>query len=252
MEIYNGILVVDLHDLTRDDDGQAVMSKCTYHNLQKRHRLNVLIEYASLPELYKKKFEAKYGDPVRSQINEKVKYHFDQKARDWYYDDLNGIPTKLAEQYTINASVLKQLSQKMGRMTQLRKVGGSGTALKRDEILAESEHLRAECGHTLPRSVRLFELIRRFNKEGYSCLVSGKLGNGNSRSITKEMGRMIFALKRSMDPVYSIDEIRQKVNEAAVSHGWREIKSNDTIIGYLERNKARWLDAEQGDTRAKM
>lgn len=261
MEIYKGIIGVDLNDLTRHDDGAAVMSRSCYDKL--RQKVNVLrrggglgsyalVEYATLPERYKLRYVAKYGDPALEQMKERVKFHPDQAAREWYHDDRNGIPTKLAEQYTINASVLRQLSRKRAKMKQLRNTTGNGTALNNDAILSESESLRQECGHTLPKSARLLDLIRRFDREGYACLVSGKLGNGNSRTVTKEMGRMIIALKRSMDPVYSVEDIRLKINEAAPSRGWREIKSNATIVSYLKRNKARWLDAELGDTRAKM
>lgn len=263
MEIYNGIIGIDLNDLTRHDDGEAVMTGSCFKKLSARDKIRILrrggglgtyalVEYATLPERYKQRFVAKYGDPVLNQIKDKMKFHIDQKACDWYFDEANGVPSKLAEQYTVNASVLKQLSRKRAAMVRLRKTGGLGTAINREEILAESERLRRECGHTLPKSVRLLDLIRRFDREGYACLVSGKLGNRNSRTITEEMGRMIFALKRSMVPVYSVDEIRRKVNGEAASRGWKEIRSNATINSFLNRNKAKWLDAERGDTRAKM
>lgn len=258
----NDIFVVDLNDLTRTDDGPAIMSRVNYDNLIKRGKIQrlrrgggldsgVLMDYASLPDRFKVKFVAKYGDPELQKIQQKMEYRIDQKARDWYHDDERGIPSNLADKYTVNASVLRMLSGMKARMAASRSTSGGG-GIAWDAILEESERLRGICGHTLPKSSRLAELIRRFDKEGYACLVSKKLGNANSRAITEEMGRMIIALKRSKDPVYSIDGIRKAVNEAAAAKGWKQIKSKNSITNYLDENVALWKDTEVGATKAKM
>ena len=262
MELYQGILAVDVHDLTRKDDGDAILSISNFKKLSARGQLNilrrggglehgVLIEYASLPTRFKAAFVAKYGDPELSLIQRKMEFTLDQAAHDWYYDDARGVPSRLAERYTVNASVLRMLADKKDRMEKSRKTSGGG-GIAWDAILEESERLRGICGHTLPRSMRLADLIRRFGTEGYACLVSGKLGNANSRTITEEMGRRILALKRSSDPVYSLDMILRQINAEAPARGWRPVKSKGSIVAFLQRNKAQWLDAEIGDTRAKM
>lgn len=262
MELYNGILAVDVYDLTRTDDGPAVLSMTNIGNLQQRGQLNiirrggglehgVLIEYASLPTRFKTAFVAKYGDPQLQIINDKMEYRYDQAAHDWYYDDANGVPSKLAERYTVNASALKMLIDMKDRMSRSRKTSG-GRGIDWEAILDESERLRGICGHSLPSSRRLTDVMRRFEAEGYRSLVSGKLGNANSRAITEDMGRMIIALKRSKAPVYSIEAIRLKVNESAGAKGWRQIRSKGAIISFLEENVALWKDTEVGATKAKM
>ena len=259
---YKGILVADLGELIRTDDGPAVLTRANYDNLNKRGQIHVvrrggglesgaLVEYASLPTRFKAAYVAKYGDPELRHIQQKMEFTYDQAAHDWYYNDANGVPTKLAEKYTINASVLRMLSEKRARMAKSRKTSGGG-GIAWSAILEESERLRAICGHTLPKSMRLAELIRRFDAEGYASLVSGKLGNANSRTITEEMGRRILALKRSADPVYSIDMIWRQINDEAPARGWRPLRSKASIVAFLQRTKAQWLDAEIGDTRAKM
>ncbi len=259
---YNGILVADLDELIRTDDGPAVMSRAAYAHLQQRGQIHVvrrgggletgaLVEYASLPIRFKAAYVAKYGDPELRQIQQKMEFTIDQAAHDWYYDDENGVPTKLAERYTINASVLRMLSEKRARMAKSRKTSGGG-GIAWSAILEESERLRGICGHTLPGSIRLAELIRRFDAEGYAALVSGKIGNRNSQTITEEMGRRILALKRSVKPVYSIDMIWRQINDEAPERGWRPLRSKASILAFLQRTKAQWLDAELGDTRAKM
>ena len=257
------IFIVDLNDLTRADDGPAIMSKCAYRHLQERRRISllrrgggletgVLIDYASLPDRFKEKYIAKYGDPVLQKIQQMMEYRVDQKAREWFLDDKNGIPSSVAERYITNASVLRMLSGKKARMAASRSTSGSG-GIAWDVILEESERLRGICGHTLPRSAaRLAEWIRKYDADGYGCLVSKKLGNANSRAINEDMGRMIIALKRSKTPVYSVEMIRKVVNEAAPERGWKQIKSKASIVNYLNENVALWKDTEVGTTKAKM
>ncbi len=264
MERYNNILCVDVSELTRSDDGPAIMSVENCHNLRKRRRVNVvrrgggmetgaLIEYASLPERFKTRYVEKYGDPELEQIRQLMEYRTDQAAHDWYHDDSRGLPSKLAERCTVNASVLRILSDKKQRMMTSRAVSGSGRGICWDAIQEESERLRRVCGHTLPRSsARLAEVIRKFEKEGYPSLVSGKIGNRNSVAITDEMGKMIIALKRSKNPVYSIEAIRVKINEVAGEKGWKQVRSKGTIENYLNSHVALWKDTEVGTTKAKM
>ncbi|MBR0084727.1 MAG: hypothetical protein IJP93_11655 [Bacteroidales bacterium] len=208
----------------------------------------VLIVYASFPECIKQAYIAKYGDPEQKEIEEKMEFRLDIAASAWYHDDARGLDSKYADRYTVNASVLQMLSTMKFRMRGAR----GGARIDKEAILRESERLRNICNHTLPKSRRLLEVLDRFEKEGYACLVSGKLGNSNSRVITDEMGRYILALKRSMNPVYDIDGIFHKVNEVASARGWKEVKSKTSIINYLNEHIDSWLDAEIGGTKAKM
>ena len=80
MEFYQNKIAVTVEELTGGQDGDAVMSYENYKKLSKRSRINVLrrganctpalIEYDSLPERFKVKFEAKYGDPKRMMRKE--------------------------------------------------------------------------------------------------------------------------------------------------------------------------------------
>lgn len=257
----NDIFIVDLKDLTRTDDGPAIIAYDALAKLTQRGKATrlrrgcrktpALFDYASLPSEYKAAFIAKYGDPAQLKIREKMEFKIDQKARDYFYDEENGIPSNLAEEYTVKASVLGILSGMKARMEASRRTSGSG-GIAWDAILERSEELRKVCGHTLPKSRRLADLIRQFDREGYVCLVSKKLGNSNSRVITEEMGRMIIALKRSKTPVYSDEMIRREVNRAGATKDWKEVKSKASITNYLEENIALWKDTEVGTTKAKM
>ena len=80
MEYFGNTIAVTVHELTRSDDGEAVISKSNYDKLVSRERINVLrpgkglgsyalIEYRSLPERFRIRFEEKYGDPELSLIH---------------------------------------------------------------------------------------------------------------------------------------------------------------------------------------
>ena len=133
------IFIVDLNDLTRTDDGPAVMSSDNCRQLIARGKIQrlrrgggldsgVLIDYASLPDRFKAKFVAKYGDPELLKIQQKMEYRIDHKAREWYFDESRGIPSNLAEKYTTNASVLRMLSDLSGGATALVMVTHSDVA----------------------------------------------------------------------------------------------------------------------------
>ena len=73
MEYFGNTIAVTMHELTRSDDGEAVMSRSAYDHLVTRGRINVLrpgkglgsyalIEYRSLPERFRIRFEEKYGE----------------------------------------------------------------------------------------------------------------------------------------------------------------------------------------------
>ena len=63
-------------------------------------------------------------------------------------------------------------------------------------IIGTADRLRDSYGHTLPENAaRLKDKINQYKKEGYSCLISKKMGNDNTLKITEEAGNMIIALK---------------------------------------------------------
>ena len=97
MEYYRGITAVTVDDLTRRDDGEAVMTWGNYRILQTRGRFNVLrpgkglgsyalIEYSSLPQRFRDRFEAKYGNPdeILRKKRDTVEMTIDVKAREFF------------------------------------------------------------------------------------------------------------------------------------------------------------------------
>ena len=129
MEYFNKIVCVTVQELTSSENGEPVISLWTLYSLIRRgkaQRVNrgggldnyALIDYLSLPERYRIRFEQKYGDPVEL-IKEKCmknRLKIDEAARiffeDYRYDkagELVSLTEPKKAEYTINASVLNEL-----------------------------------------------------------------------------------------------------------------------------------------------
>ena len=156
-----------MHELTRSDDGEAVMSRSAYDHLVTRGRVNVLrpgkglgsyalIEYHSLPERFRLRFEAKYGNPEKIMKQEDMPLAVDSEAQKYYHEYLlpNGehLPEDKQTEYTLNARVLNALREMRGTQKAMRRACNNNTPVIWSNIFAAAEELRKAYGHTLPKS----------------------------------------------------------------------------------------------------
>lgn len=258
-----------MHELTRSDDGEAVMSRSAYDHLVTRGRVNVLrpgkglgsyalIEYHSLPERFRLRFEAKYGNPEKIMKQEDMPLAADSEAQKYYHEYLlpNGehLPEDKQTEYTLNARVLNALREMRGTQKAMRRACNNNTPVIWSNIFATAEELRQAYGHTLPKSeARLRDKLRQYTKEGYACLVSGKFCNANTLKITKAAGRQIVALRRCRVPVYTTKQLFEEFNRIAERRGWKRLASQSSLVQYLERPEIKplWYDAVYGELAAK-
>lgn len=258
-----------MHELTRSDDGEAVMSRSAYDHLVTRGRVNVLrpgkglgsyalIEYHSLPERFRLRFEAKYGNPEKIMKQEDMPLAADSEAQKYYHEYLlpNGehLPEDKQTEYTLNARVLNALREMRGTQKAMRHACNNNTPVIWSNIFATAEELRQAYGHTLPKSeARLRDKLRQYTKEGYACLVSGKFCNANTLKITKAAGRQIVALRRCRVPVYTTKQLFEEFNRIAERRGWKRLASQSSLVQYLERPEIKplWYDAVYGELAAK-
>ena len=240
MEYHDRQLCLTFAELTGGDD-PVISANTLKSNVQRRNILCVrrgggegvqaLYAWCTIPEKYKRKWIMKNGAPEEAmrQAAAKATVMTDARAREFYegytYADADGrechLSGRLIAEYTANASVLGELARLEDRRR--RSARQSNTGLKTTwTIIAESaEKMRAAYGHTLPKSeARLKAKLREFRREGYACLISGKLGNTSSVKITREFGRLLIALKRSRVPVYTDAQLYDKANEEAAARGW--------------------------------
>lgn len=268
MRVSDTILTVTYTNLTRSDNGEAVMGRECYNSLVRRHRINVVVrggglgkvaevEWMSLPDRFKVKYIAKYGDPEEAQLRQNSMITFDEKARVFFaqYELPDGSPLKEDKQqeYMVNASVLNKMLEMETVQRRQRAQRGNRTPVSWENIMEQCEQLRENYGHTLPKNAaRLREKMRQYSREGYECLVSGKLGNANTTKITDEVAEWLLAHKASVNPVYTVAQLLDLYNSTAAESGWKAIKSAQTLIEFFERPdiKPQWYAVEQGAQRA--
>lgn len=269
MTYYGNTIAVTVDELTCGNGGDAVMSRGNYRNLQQRGRINVLrpgkglgspalIEYASLPERFRTRFAAKYGDPETVLRRESAGIAQDQAAQRFFHDyrlpDGRSIQEEKQEEYTVNARVLNALQGMLDTQRVMRRACNNSTPVAWGNILRASEDLRETYGHTLPAGeARLRAKMREYAREGYACLVSGKLGNRNTVKITEEGERLLIALRRSRTPVYTLAQIFAEYNGVCGRKGWKPLRSENSLRQFLERPevKPRWYDAVYGELASK-
>lgn len=258
MEIFNGNICVTVAELTDSSDGNAVMSYKNYNILAFRNRLSIVrpgkgldsyahIDWQTLPERFRKKYIAKYGDQEKKLREAERAVKYDEKAFEFFSTattpDGKAIKEDKIEEYTWNASVLNRLLECHDIQKSSRALAGNpGTPIAWSGIAAESEKLRDECGHTLPKSeARLKDKMRRYRAEGYACLISSKLSNTNSSKLTPEGEELIIAWKRSQFPRYTNMQIFEEYNSVAMERGWKPLKSSASITNFPNRPDIRMI-----------
>lgn len=268
MEIFQNNIAVTVEELTSEQGGKAVMTKANYQNLINRKKITVLrrgcnctpalVEWASLPERFKRAFVEKWGDPEKLMRDDRPHLAMNDAAREFFagvtLPDGKRLTQELIEEYSLNASVLDLLRDGLMAQKAGRKRLGNTTPIKWDGIWQTSEMLREEFGHKLPASK---EALRRklddYMKNGFECLISKKLGNSNTLKIPEEGGKLLIALRRSRVPIYTETQIFEEYNRRAVKMGWKQLQSPNTVKQYLHRPEIepKWYAAYYGELAAK-
>lgn len=273
MEYYNKILCVTFAELTggRDPVMKANTLKCNVQrcNIAYARRgggegTQALYVWSSIPEKYRRRFVATYGDPEEKmrEAMTKASIKIDAKAREYYeaytYMDKDGqerhLTEKMIEEYTINASVLGELEKMAARRQAIRSSLNAPMSGAWDLILDSSERMRESYGHTLPGTLaRLKTRLKAWKADGYQSVVSGKLGNSSALKITGDFLKLIVALKRSKVPVYTDAQLFEKANEIAEERGWKPIRSLSGMKKWLNSPAVEplWYDAVYGEQAAR-
>ena len=273
MEYYNKILCVTFAELTggRDPVMKANTLKCNVQrsNIACARRgggegTQALYVWSSIPEKYRRRFVAIYGDPEEKmrEAMTKASIKIDAKAREYYeaytYMDKDGeerhLTEKMIEEYTINASVLGELEKMAARRQAIRSSLNAPMSGAWDLILDSSERMRESYGHTLPGTLaRLKTRLKAWKADGYQSVVSGKLGNSSALKITGDFLKLIVALKRSKVPVYTDVQLFEKANEIAEERGWKPIRSLSGMKKWLNSPSVEplWYDAVYGEQAAR-
>lgn len=239
MEYYGKILCISANDLIRDDrpkvvNGEAdftggrtldgmhpgmksreelapIMSEANYKQLKNRGQINVvrpgkglgnyaLVEVATLPERFKVRIKAKYGDMSSNILRDWFGQHYiiDVKAREFYtrfrFPDGSALPPEHINEYTINASVIQAVLAVMND-TKVMRQSMQNSKINWSEMVGAISFYQAEFGHTLPLSPARFQKkVNEFRSAGYESLISKKFKNQNTRKVSYPIERLILSL----------------------------------------------------------
>ena len=248
MEYYGKILCISYNDLTYDDrpvviNGRAdyshsrclngvapsmlptetlapIMTAANYKNLLRRVQINVvragkglgnyaLIEIATLPQRFKDRIKAKYGEMEQNILKDWFGQHYriDAEARSFYtrfrFEDGSALPPDKINEYTVSASVLKAVVSVMADTNIMRKAM-NGQTINWGEMSGAISYYKAEFGHTLPLSPHRFrERVNAFQREGYESLISKKFKNQNTRKVNYRIERLLLSLDSQPERPYN-------------------------------------------------
>ena len=272
MEYFNKILCVTYAELTGGSEpvvtGGTLLKNVSRGNIVSVHRGGgeggqALYAWSSIPQKYKERYMERYGDPEQrmkeAMMRDRIK--LDGEAREFFENftyEKNGkqehLTEKLIEEYTINASVLKELLKMMAQRQAIRQSLNASTGGAWEVIYQSSEAMREEYQHTLPQNeARLKAKLKAFKAGGYSSLISGKVGNQNTIKITPEFGQLLIALKRCRVPVYTDTQLFEEANRQAEANGWKPLKSLSGMKRWLNSAAIEplWYDAVYGEQAAR-
>ena len=268
MQVYNNILCVSYSEIVPSIYSLDALRKAIERGKINRIRrasfeTPALIEVASLPEKIQSKLREKYGsDFAKAADTDTLEgfYSLSQDALDFYRSwrtaDGTRLSEKLIEEYTINASVLTALRKYYNyRFTYIKSRGGSVSGLWKN-ISAIVSCLRPKISHTLPENHRrLKQKLEEFEQRGFAALVSGKISNSNSVSLTEKAKEWLLC--RWTDQVNRVTSIEQLYDEyltkAMSTHGWKIISSAKTIYNFIydEKVVAQWWGYRYGELKSK-
>lgn len=272
MEYFNKIVCVTSPELTSGSN--PIFKEGTLNvyaskgKVSRVHRFGgvggyTLYAWSSIPQKYKARYMERYGDPEQRMKEAMMRDHIrlDGEAREWFEAftyEKNGtrehLTEKLIEEYTINASVLKELLKMMAQRRAIRQSLNASAVGAWEVIYKSSEAMREEYQHTLPQNeARLKAKIKAFQADGYSSLISGKVGNQNTIKITPEFGQLLIALKRCRIPVYTDTQLFEEANRQAEANGWKPLKSLSGMKRWLNSAAIMplWYDAVHGEQAAR-
>jgi hypothetical protein len=274
MDYYNGRIVVTKWDLCGGDE--PILSKSQYSHLIERKKifalkrgggLKALYDYYSLPEHVQKKYEAMRGKPEDVMKEEpKVEWiPINKQAMKFFEEfrfrnkDKDTLPEEKKAEYTNNASMLDELIRQLGIIkTRQSAMGIKKMGVAWDNLMNLVEKYRyrdKQVWHTLPTNLtNLKQKISQYKREGYSCLISGKFGNENTVKITASAGKYLIALKRSVEPVFTNEQIFERYNHECEARGWEALKSPNSVTSFLNRKEVKplWYDAVEGELASRM
>lgn len=221
MKYYNHtILCLEFDELFKKEDGSGngIIPYSTYRNWRVRNTVKfhgvggngrqVLIEFESLPDLYKNLVIGIYGDPYQYAALEPLRLLIkpDVEAIEFFdrYELANGKPLKdeLKREYVKQSSIMNMIDYAYANKKWLKKEVKIGLSQLFEVVVKMKE--AKDCGLDIS-SRKLFDKYNRWKESKYDGLVSGKVGNQNRAKVTPTLERLILSLYVQDNKPYAQD-----------------------------------------------
>lgn len=223
---------------------------------------NTLIDVRSIRRLDRRaKIEAAYGQIEderngllvgRIQPDQKAKGFFDE----YTYGDNKHLEDRLKTTYCNNAAILNMLRESMERCRVARASAGKQMPYGKfmEAAVAFSKKVSDTWPNSLPSSTkRLNILFKQYLKDGYTALISGKLGNTTAEKLSEEGQRWVLARWASPISRLTLGKLFDDYNAQAAEAGWKPLKSEQTLYNFLNKPEIKrlWYGARYGELKAK-
>lgn len=268
MEYHGNILCLSFDELVP----RIIKSKGTYDSLANRNSINIvrrgggagvcaLIEYETLPVVYKNEVLKVYGNPHEVIANQPIKDRVvrDIAAEKYYRDYILPTGSHLPDgilpngnydatkdhinKYTIAASWLNMLRDLTADKKYIKKELGMQMAdfWKNIALLIGAENI------DLPKNrIRLKEKISQYVQEGYKCLVvESRYGNDNSKKVKDELAEALLLELCAHPNKHDDVMVMRAYNEWASQNNRELIKSKSTVGNWRRSND--WQIKKQRD-----
>ncbi|RWX00953.1 kinase [Flavobacterium cerinum] len=268
-EYYNNSLCVQGNWLL---EAGLINSEGTYRSLTQRGKLKVLrrggglgtpalIEFETIRKDIKEKIISLIGDPTEKTKNIIFKDYLkaDSKAIEFFnnYTLENGdaLPQKNISEYIANAEILNAVDIILD--TTMNKRRALGSKAKPWEKIAQviTELPLHQWPHSLPTNHRrLKDKLTAYKNEGYQSLVHKGFCHKNSEKLGDDAKPWVLA--RWCDRVQRCAthlQLLREYNEMALQNDWKQLKSEQTLINFLQDPKIEplWYGFRFGELKSK-
>lgn len=251
MEFYNNILCISGDQLIRSEaNPTGFISYSGLHKMYSRSGTlkvvrpgkgkgnSLLVDFSTLPTEWQLKLrEISISPELKAEVKPfKDKIVADKNANDFYkneyfMEDGNPLPEKLQKEYSNNAAVLNAIHEVYSKANKARTQAGKNTKGFWKKTAEAVFAIQADFDHTLPRNERrLQDTYKRYLKEGYETLISGRVGNKNSEKITGDI--LEWLVVEMANGRQSIDMVAMRYPAIAQQNNW---EPNITAMAFRKR-----------------
>ncbi len=250
MEFYNNIMCVTGRELIQSDGNQeGILSLSMYQKLSREKRIRVikrgcrqspaLVEYASIPDIYKRRLAEKGISPQPRRNAIEAHMQIDPEARAYYSDytlsDGRHLHQDKQLEYSVNAELLNSIRRITNDRMALRKALGGSTRNIWPNLAEQVSALKTKLGHSLPDNPRrLNKRLAEYRKSGYISLISGKWMNNNAKKVAlQDQEATLRQLLRKHNNLDN-EQVKDLYNIVASKLEWETISAS-TVANYRKK-----------------